>query len=142
MGIAAAGPTIADDVELTVDTINLSDHVEDISVTIDGDAVEVSAMSDTWRKYLRNRPQWTVSVTFLQDYYTAEVDATLKTKAISGAEFALTIKPESDATSATNEEASGNAIITSYPWLDGTFNDKTTAQVTFQGTGALAFATS
>lgn len=143
MAITAAGPMILDDAEVTIDAVDLSDHVESVELNITGDAVEVSAMGDAWRKFLRNRPGAEFTVNFLQDYYTAEVDKTLRTKAVSGAEFAVTLKPDkSTATGANNEEASFQAIITSYPWLGGDYNDKLTASVDFQVTGAVTWATS
>lgn len=143
MAVSEAGPIILDDVEFVWNAVDLSDHVQSVAVQLDVDEADVSAMGDTWKEWLVGVPMGQVTVTFLQDYYTSEVDATLRSDFTSRTKRTMTIMPDKTAgIGATNAQASCSAFITSYPWLDGAFNEALTADVTIRVTGAITWSTS
>jgi len=125
---------------LSVATVDLSDHVRQLTLNDGADAPESTAMSATYRARLAGGlKDWSVSVEFNQDYAAGEVDVTLA--ALVGTSVALVIRADAGAVATTNPEWTGNAILTSYQPMGGSVGDAHVAPATFEGNGALARAT-
>ena len=124
---------------LTVNSVNLSDHVRSITLRYAADLQDITAMSDTTRNRLGGLKDWSFDVEFNQDFAAANVDATLFP--IVGSSVAIIVRPDAGAVSATNPNFTGNAIIESYQPVGGAVGDAHTAPVTFQGNGTLTRAT-
>jgi len=124
-----------------VNTVDLSDHVTEVTLTYEADAVETTAMGTTAAKsFIAGLTSWKVDVDFQQDFASAKVDATL-TGLIGAAAFAIEVRPATGNRSTTNPGYNGNCILTSYPILAGAKGDLAKTRVSFQGTGALARST-
>lgn len=124
---------------LTVNSVNLSDHVRSITLRYAADLQDITAMSDTTRNRLGGLKDWSFDVEFNQDFAAANVDATLFP--IVGTSVAIIIRPDAGAVSSTNPNFTGNAIIESYQPVGGAVGDAHTTTVTFQGNGTLTRAT-
>lgn len=131
---------ILKDASVTINGVNLSDHVTEVELTGEAEMKEDTAMGDSWRSYIGGLKNWTLKVTFHQDFDAAMVDATLW-PLLGAAAFPVSVKPTSAAVSATNPNYNGNALLPSYSPLAGAVGDLATVSVTFQGTGTLARAT-
>lgn len=131
---------VADNFFLSVGAVDLSDHVRTLTLTADGETVDITAMGDTWREFLAGLKTWSLEVEFNQDFDAAEVDATLWP--LFGTVPALVMRPDTGVVSATNPEFTGNAVLNSYPPLAGAVGDAHVASVSFTGSGALSRATS
>lgn len=125
------------DASVTVNAVDLSDHVKSVRITYEAEEVEDTNMGDTSREYLAGLLGWSVEVEFAQDFAAAKVDATLF-PLVGAAPFAISILPTSDGVSATNPNYNGNAILTSYPPLDNSMGELATSRVTLRGTGTLS----
>jgi hypothetical protein len=77
---------------------------------------------------------------FNGDFAASAVDATLFP--LLGTSVAVSIKPTSDTTTATNPAYTGNVLITQYSPVDGAVGDIATTSVSWPGNGALTRATS
>ena len=101
-------------------------------------------MSDGSRQRVASFVDWSIDVTFRQDFIapaTNAVDSTLFSL-VGAAAFAIEIRPDAGAASATNPKFTGNALLASYSPLTGSVGDVASAPATFQGDGTLTRATS
>lgn len=123
---------------VTVNSVDLSDHLvsSQINWTV-GTArtVAMGATAETVKPTFRSA---TVSFEFQQDFAASSVDATLS--AALGTTVAVTYKHTSAATSATNPEYQGQAVITEYMPADSAAGDIATFSVTWPIDGDLTRA--
>jgi hypothetical protein len=125
------------DAVVFIDTTDLSDHVESVTLSVSADSIELTGMGSTAREYGAGLTDGSLSVTFFQDYAASEVDVTLFTL-VGAAAFACTVKPTSAAISATNPEYQFSAILTDYSGpVDASVGDAAKASATFQLTTAV-----
>jgi hypothetical protein len=130
------------DASLVVDSVDLSEYVESVTVGYSSDAVESTAMGSTARSYEPGLTDSTISVTFFQDYAATKVDATLF-GLIGAAATTLVVKPTSDAVGTDNPSFTVSAILNDYSGpVDASVGDAAKASATFQCTTALVRATS
>lgn len=130
------------DAFLSVNGVDLSARVESLTLNLGAETPETTAMSDGFRQRVASFIDWSVDVTFRQDFIapaTNAVDSTLFSL-VGAVAFAIIIRPLSDAKSVTNPEFTGNALLASYSPLTGSVGDVASAPATFQGDGALARA--
>jgi hypothetical protein len=126
-------------VGLKINNVDLSDHVTAITLNQTFDELEVSAMGDTSRKYVKGLETATLTVSFLNDQATGEVLATLQ------AAFGTTVawKAINDsvaAVSAQNELYSGDILVNNLTPINGGVGDMATMDVTFTVNSAVTVA--
>ena len=126
-------------VGLKINNVDLSDHVTAITLNQTFDELEVSAMGDTSRKYVKGLETATLTVSFLNDQATGEVLATLQ------AAFGTTVawKAINDsvaAVSAQNELYSGDLLVNNLTPINGGVGDMATMDVTFTVNSAVTVA--
>lgn len=122
---------------VSINSVDLSDHVESVTLAYQADAVEVTAMGDAARNYVAGLTDGTLTVTFLQDFAAGEVDATLF-GLVGAAAFACAVRPVNTTIAATNPEFQFNAILTDYSGpVDASVGDAAKASATFQLTSAV-----
>ena len=130
------------DAFVSINGVDLSDHVLSASLNYAADLQEDTAMGDTTRTRIPGLLDWSLEVTFKQDFAGSNVDATLFTL-VGAAAFAVIIRPDkSDSITATNPNFTGNAVLESYPPLGGGVGDLAQATAVFQSAGALSRAVS
>lgn len=133
---------ILKDAEIIINTVDLSDHVLSAQLNYSGDLQEDTSMGDGTRSRLSGLKDWSLEVTFKQDYASGSVDATLFSL-IGAASTAVSFKPvKSDAIGETNPKYNGNAILESYPPVGGGVGELAQTTVTFQADGDLIRSTS
>jgi hypothetical protein len=130
------------DADFSVNAVDLSDDVESITFTQTTDTPETTAMGDSARTYLPGLNDATFTVNFHSDFAASSVFDTLNGIYAGGAAVAFTMKATSGATSATNEEAQGSCILTSWNPFGGSVGSVSGTQAQFQVTGAVTYATS
>lgn len=133
---------VMDDAFLSLGGTDLSDHVASVTLNYEGDLKDKSAMSDTTVERIAGVKDWSLDVEFNQDFSTSSVDDTIWTALDGGSTLAVILRPTSDAVGGSNPEFTGNVLVESYPIVDGAHGDLASTSITFQGTGALARATS
>ncbi len=65
------------DAFLTINSVNLSDHIKSVSVSFEGAVLDTTAMGDTWVDSIGGLKSGSISVTFNDDFAVSSVDATL-----------------------------------------------------------------
>lgn len=133
----------SDGTTLSGNPIDLSDHVQSITVNVETDTPEATAMGDLDRVRLYGLRQWSIEVTFFQDFASGETDETFW-DAINNQKFVeLRFKPDSTTTlGASNPEYSGKAVLPQHNPLAGAVGEVSTITITFQSSGQLTRKTS
>lgn len=126
---------------LTINSVDLSDHVRSVQITADGEALSSETMGDSWTEKTMGLKSWTLDVEFLDDYASGSVDATIWSAFNTGTAVAIAFKPVNTTTSTSNPQYSGN-ILPNKQVLGGALGTMAGKSLSFPGTGALARATS
>lgn len=128
------------DVSVTVNSVDLSDHVISVSLTTEKDQVEITAMGDGWHKFTGGLGNASLTVEFQNDFASSSVWATIGP--LVGTTTTVVVKPTSDAVAATNPSftITDTFVSTAAP-VDGSVGDLNTFSVDFVG-GTYAEATS
>ena len=99
------------DASVLINGVDLSDHVESVTINYSAELKEARVMGDTGVRRLSGLKDWSLNVAFRQDYDAAKVDATLQ-PLVGGADFPIKVREsKTDAISATNPEYQGNGLI-------------------------------
>ena len=132
---------VYDNVSVTVNSVDLSDHVESLALDVQVSEVNVSCMSDAFDQALPGRKKVTGSITFYQDFAASEIDATIY-PLIGAAPTTIVFRADAGAVSATNPPYTlSSTVLTSYEAVSGTYGDAAMSTVNFSS-GSLARTTS
>ena len=127
------------DASVEVNSVDLSDHVTQVVLNYEVDAVEVTAMSDGAHKFTGGLTNVSATIDFQQDFDAASVDATIEP--LVGTTTTVIIKPTSSAVGATNPSYTlTGTYVASHTPLNASVGDLSTTSVEFPG-GTLARAT-
>lgn len=121
--------TVLTDASVVVNSVDLSDHVQSVTVTTTRETQDDTAMGNTARSNAPGLKVTGISVTFLQDFAASEVDATLWTLYDAGTEHTVVVKATSAAVSATNPKYTLTGFISSYAPIGGTVGNQHVAPV-------------
>lgn len=126
---------------LSINSVDLSNDVDSLEVSWNVDVQPTTTMSAQGVEKLAGLEDNSFSVTFLQDYASSQVDATLSAL-IRAAAFAFEIRPDAGAVAPTNPKFTGNAVLSSYPPISGSVGDAHKVTAEFQVSGIITRATS
>lgn len=107
------------DASVVVNSVDLSDHVQSVAVTLARETQDDTAMGNTARSNSAGLKTAAISVTFLQDFAASEVDATLWSLYDNATEHTVVVKATSSAVGSTNPTYTLTGFITSYPPIGG-----------------------
>jgi hypothetical protein len=125
---------------VTLNSVDLSDHVTAVTINQAFDELEITAMGDTAHKFAKGLEASTVTLDFLNDNATSSVIQTLR--AAYGTTVALTIKQTSAATSATNPLYSTTVLVNNLQNINGSVTDMSTQSITFTCQSVITVTTS
>jgi hypothetical protein len=123
-------------VVLTVNSVDLSDHVTAVTINRSFDELEVTAMGDSGHKFIKGLEASSITIDFLNDTATAEVLPTLQ--AAWGTNVTVTVKQTSAATSATNPLYTMTCLVNNTTDINGGVADLSTQSVTWNVSGTIA----
>ena len=126
-------------VSVTVNSVDLSDHVTSITLNRTFDELEVTAMGDLGHKYVKGLEASSITLDFLNDTATGEVLQTLQ--AAWGTNVTVVVKQSSGAVSATNPSYTMTALVNNTTDVNGAVGDLGTQSVTWNVSGTIAVAT-
>lgn len=132
------------DAKVTINGVNLSDHIASITINESNDVVETTAFSSTAAKTrVAGLKDNSVTLEFHQDFASASVEATINgTSSLVGTVTAIVVTPTSSAVSATNPSYSFSALVSEWTSLNAAVGELSTASVSWPITGAITKATS
>lgn len=129
------------DAHVEINSVDLSNQVQSVTINYGAELPEDTGMGDDTRTRLPGLKDWSLEITFHQNFAAGNVDATLFP--LVGADaFPVKVRAKSDAVGATNPSYEGNALLESYQPIGNSVGEVATAPVTIQGDGTLTRATS
>ena len=120
------------DIVVTIDGVNLSDHVSEVSIESERDEVDVTAMGAVNKVMVAGLGDATITMTMFQDFAASEVDATLWPLSTTNTAFVVTVKATSAATSTTNPLYSMTSLMYGYSPISGGIGDASSTELTFR----------
>jgi hypothetical protein len=126
-------------VSVTVNSVDLSDHVTAVTINRTFDELEVTAMGDSGHKFVKGLEASSITIDFLNDTATGEVLQTLQ--AAWGTSVPVIIKQTSGAVSATNPSYTMQCLVNNTTDVNGSVADLGTQSVTWTVNGTIAVAT-
>ncbi len=132
------------DAKVTINGVNLSDHIASVTISETNDVVETTAFSSTAAKTrVAGLKDNSVTLEFHQDFAANNVEATINgSPSLVGTVTAIVVTPTSSSVSATNPSYSFNALVAEWTPLNGSIGELSTASVTWPISGAITKATS
>jgi hypothetical protein len=127
-------------VVLTVNAVDLSDHVTAVTINRSFDELEVTAMGDSGHKFVKGLEASSITIDFLNDTATGEVLQTLQ--AAWGTTVTVTAKQTSEAVSAANPLYTMSCLINNTTDINGSVADLSAQSLTFNVNGTIAVTTS
>jgi len=127
-------------VVLTVNAVDLSDHVTSVTINRAFDELEVTAMGDSGHKFVKGLEASSITIDFLNDTATGEVLPTLQ--AAWGTTVTVTAKQTSAAVSVTNPLYTMSCLINNTTDINGSVADLSMQSLTFNVNGTIAVTTS
>lgn len=102
------------DAYLTVNSVDLSDHLRSSQLNGSGDTLDKTAMGQTARTFLVGLLNWSTSVEFNDDLAASDVDVTLYNAFKGRVAVPIAWRAENDTISATNPEFQYSSLINEY----------------------------
>lgn len=126
---------LSNGVVVTLNSVDLSDHVTSVTINRVFDELEVTAMSDSAHKFVKGLEASTVTIDFLNDTAAAETLVTLQ--AAWGTTVPLTLKQTSAVVSASNPEYQTTVLVNNTTDINGAVGDISMQSITFTCNSAI-----
>ena len=131
------GKMILKDAFLSINGVDLSDHLEQIDLNYSAAIHEKGAMGEESITRIAGLKDFKLSATLLQNYDAGKVDATCF-PLVGAASFPVVVRPSKKSPAGpTNPSFTGNALLASYPPISGTHGQVAKASISLEGDGDL-----
>jgi IMP cyclohydrolase len=128
---------------VTINSVNLSDHIASITLTTTDDVIETTAFGSSARTRIGGLADNSVAFEFQQDYAASSVEATINgTSSLVGTVTSVVVKPNGATTAADNPAYSFNCLISEWTPLNGAVGELATVSVTWPIDGNITKAVS
>ena len=127
-------------VVLTVNAVDLSTLVSNVTINRTFDELEVTALGDQGHKYVKGLESSSISIDFYNDSASSKTLQTLQTN--WGNNVSVTFKQTDAAVSATNPLYTMTCLINNTTPVNGAVGDLSTQSVTWNVSGTIAVTTS
>ena len=125
---------------ITINSVNLSDHIASVTLTTADDVIETTAFGSTARTRVAGLGDNSIALEFHQDYATSNVEATIYP--LLGSTTTVVVKPNGSTTSATNPSYTFTTLVSEWTPLNGAVGELATASVTWPISGDITKAVS
>jgi len=126
-------------VGVKVNSVDLSDHVNNVTLNRQFDQLEVTAMGDSGHRFIKGLEASSITLDFLNDTASASVLQTLQ--AAWGTNVTLVLlQNKGTAVSATNPLYTMTVLVNNTTDINGATGDLSTQNVTWQVSGTIAVA--
>jgi len=125
---------------VTVNSVDVSDHVASVTLNSSIDVVETTAFSSTAaRTRIGGLADNSITLEFHQDYASGSIEATIYP--LLGTTTSVVVKPNGSSTSATNPAYTSTVLVSEWTPLNGAVGELATASVTWPVSGAITKTT-
>jgi hypothetical protein len=129
----------ATDYKITVNGTNFSTNLNSVELSIESDDLETSAFGTEFRTRIGGLKTGSVTLSFMQDFAAASVDATLFPLLNTLATVVIT--PTSGTVTSTNPAYSALCLVNSYSPYSSSIGDIATLSVTWPTSGTITRGT-
>lgn len=123
--------TILTDVKITVNAVDLTDHISSVEIQESSDDVDLSAFGSRTKVHGVGMSDASMTFNFYQDFSGASVDAVLSPIYAAGTAVPVVVTPTSAAVSATNPKRTMQGLLMNYTSLSGKVGDASQTSVKF-----------
>ena len=123
--------TVLTDAYVVVNSVVLSDHANQVTITDTRDSVDVTAFGATNKAVAKGLGDATISVQLFQDFAAGKVHSTLQPLIGSSSTVQIEVRPTSAARSATNPAAVMQGLLMNYNMLGGGVGEASTITADF-----------
>ena len=114
-------------------TVDLSDQVQSVTLTVGYDQLETTAFGDTGHKFTQGLQSVEVTLTLFNSYGAGEIEATLYS-VVGAGNTTLVLSPSGTSETASNPEYTiTNAFLASFTPISATVGELSEVEVTFVG---------
>lgn len=128
------------DAKVTINSVNLSDHVASVTLDTKTDVVETTAFSNSAKTRVAGLQDHSVTLEFHQDFAASNVEATIYP--LLGQATTVVVQPTSSAVTTSNPTYTFSAVVAEWQPLKGGIGTLATASVTWPISGTITKATS
>lgn len=126
------------DAFVSINSVDLSDHVASVTLTSTDDVVETTGMGANSKTRVAGLIDNSISIEFHQDFVTSSVEATIFP--LLGTIATVLVRPTSAVVGATNPSYTMSALVSEWTPIDGTVGALATSKVTWPVSGAITKA--
>jgi hypothetical protein len=126
---------------LTVNAVDLSTMVTNVTINRSFDELEVTSLGDQGHRFVKGLEASSITIDFLNDPETAKTLQTLNSSSVWGNNVTVTFKQKSDAVSATNPLYTMTCLVNNTTPVNGAVADLSTQSVTWNVSGTIAVTT-
>jgi hypothetical protein len=126
--------------QVTVNGVDLSNHVDSVEVQTNVDDVDITAMGASAHQHAPGLRNDKITINFLQDFAASSVDATLF-PLLGNTGFTVKVVPVNTTVSTTNPSYTATCVLFTYSPLSGKVGERSDTSVEFQATGLIVKAT-
>jgi len=130
---------LSNGVVLTVNAVDLSSLVSSVTINRSFEELDITAMGDSGRRYVKGLEASSITIDFFNDEATSKTLQTLQ--AVWGTSTTVTVKQTSGATSATNPLYTMSCLVNNTTPINGAVGDISTQSVTWNVNGTIAVTT-
>ena len=127
-------------VGVKVNSVDLSDHVNNVVLNRNFDQLEVTAMGDSGHKFIKGLEASSITIDFLNDTATSSVLQTLQAAWGTNVTVVL-LQNKGTAVSATNPLYTMTVLVNGTTDINGATGDLSTQSVTWNVSGTIAVTT-
>lgn len=124
------------DARVTVNGVNLSDHISSVTIETSKDEVDVTAFGATFKQLLPGLGDATITINVFQDFAGGSVNATIWPLYLANTSFPVTVRATSAAESATNPTFTMTASVFTYNPIAGDIGAASTTEIALRNVGA------
>lgn len=128
------------DAFFSIDGVNLSSYLREVRFSYGSRTDDKTASGDGTFLEIGTLLEWSFELVFNQDFAESAVDATLFPKV--GKDVSISFKPVNAATSSSNPNFTGTAVLKDYPPFTATVGSVVRTTVTLRPASTLVRATS
>ena len=129
---------VLNDAKVTINGVNLSDHIASVTLSMSTDVIETTAFGSTAAKTrVASLQDNSVTLEFHQDFATSNVEATIYP--LLGSNTTIVVSPTSTV-SASSPSYSFSATVSEWTPLNGGVGELLTARVSWPISGAITKA--
>lgn len=125
--------------KVTINSVNLSDHIASVTLSTSADVVDTTGFSSTAaRSRVAGLLDNSVTLEFHQDFATSNVEQTIYP--LIGTATTVVVTPVDTTVGATNPSYTFSALVSEWQPLSGAVGELATASVTWPISGAITKA--